>query len=158
MSIRDLFGLGGKPAPAADTAETHTVRKVVEALDQLPPDRARFIAAFGYILGRVAHADSHISPEETAAMERIISRYLPPEQAVGGAVTVWANALGPVTPLPETGNIPQPPGSVLRTDKIVRVFVSGVEAEILDAVLQPFSVDVFHSNARIPLEVGVRLL
>jgi len=81
MSIRELFGLGAKQSPAA-AAETHTVRKVVEALDKLDPDQARFIAAFGYILGRVANADSHISDEETRAMERIIGKYLPEAQAL----------------------------------------------------------------------------
>ena len=56
----------------------------MEALDQLEPERARFIAAFGYILGRVANADLKISPEETRAMERIIKERggLPEEQAL----------------------------------------------------------------------------
>jgi uncharacterized tellurite resistance protein B-like protein len=57
---------------------------VVAALDQLPPDQARYIAAFGYILGRAANADLKISAEETAAMERIVADQgkLPLEQAV----------------------------------------------------------------------------
>ena len=84
MSLRELFGLAPGPKPASNIAETHTVRKVVEALDKLEPEKARFIAAFGYILGRVANADSHISPEETRAMDRIIGEYgqLPEEQAL----------------------------------------------------------------------------
>src|SRR5205085_5860555 len=55
-----------------------------DLLDQLEPERARFIAAFGYILGRVANADLKISPEETRAMERIIKERggLPEEQAL----------------------------------------------------------------------------
>ena len=81
MNIRELFGLAPKSA-AADTGETHTVRKVVEELDQLPAEQARFIAAFGYILGRVANADSHISPEESRAMELILRAYLPESQAL----------------------------------------------------------------------------
>lgn len=80
MSIRELFGLA--PKPAAVAGDTHTVRKVVEALDQMEPEKARYIAAFGYILGRVAHADFHISPEETRAMERILGHYLPEAQAL----------------------------------------------------------------------------
>jgi uncharacterized tellurite resistance protein B-like protein len=48
------------------------VRKVVQALDHLDEAHARYIAAFGYILGRIAHADLKISAEETAAMERIV--------------------------------------------------------------------------------------
>ena len=69
MSLRDWLGLSPEPAPSA---ETETVRKVVAALDQLPPEQARYVAAFGYILGRVANADLHISPEETAVMERVV--------------------------------------------------------------------------------------
>ena len=34
------------------------------------------------ILGRVANADSHISPEESRAMEQILSAYLPEDQAL----------------------------------------------------------------------------
>ena len=69
MSIRSFLGI---PDQHAHTGDTETVRKVIEALDKLDPARARFIAAFGYILSRVAYADLTISPEETHAMERII--------------------------------------------------------------------------------------
>jgi hypothetical protein len=69
VSIRAFLGI---PDQHALTGDTETVRKVIEALDQLDPARARFIAAFGYILGRVAYADMKISPEEVHAMERII--------------------------------------------------------------------------------------
>jgi uncharacterized tellurite resistance protein B-like protein len=64
--------------------ETETVRKIVEALDELPAEKARYIATFAYILGRVANADLQISKRETAAMERIVVERggLPPEQAV----------------------------------------------------------------------------
>ena len=81
MSIRSFLGIPETHAPAADT---ETVRKVIEALDQLEPSPARFIAAFGYILGRAANADLKISPEEIRAMERIIMERggLPEEQAM----------------------------------------------------------------------------
>lgn len=74
MSIRSFLGLSEKP-PRSSSAETETVRKVVEALDHLEEDRARFIAAFGYILSRVANADMNVSPEETRAMERNVMEY-----------------------------------------------------------------------------------
>ena len=63
--------------------ETETVRKITNALDQLEPERARYIAAFAYLLSRVANADMNISPEETAVMERIVVERgdLPEEQA-----------------------------------------------------------------------------
>ena len=65
-------------------AETETVRKIVDALDKLEPQRARYIAAFAYILSRVAHADLDITSEETDAMERILVERggLPEEQAI----------------------------------------------------------------------------
>ena len=64
--------------------ETETVRKIVEALDALDPNQARYMAAYAFLLGRVANADHHISAEETQQMERIVMQQggLPEEQAV----------------------------------------------------------------------------
>ena len=83
MSIRRFLGLLAEEKPSAG-AETATVRKIVAALDSLPPERARHIAAFAFILSRVARADLLISEAETSAMERIVSENgrLPEEQAV----------------------------------------------------------------------------
>jgi uncharacterized tellurite resistance protein B-like protein len=77
MGIREWLGLSKAESKQASKAETKTVREIVDALDQLEPDRARFVASFAYLLGRVAHADLDISPEESAEMERIV-------QGVGG--------------------------------------------------------------------------
>ena len=77
---------GSEAAPQADAAagDTETVRKIVSELEALPQERARFIAAFAYILGRVAHADHHFSADETRAMEEIVHRFgeLPEGQSV----------------------------------------------------------------------------
>ena len=64
--------------------ETETVRKIVQQLDNLEPARARFIAAFAYILSRVARADMNISEAETREMEHQVIRLsgLPEQQAV----------------------------------------------------------------------------
>jgi uncharacterized tellurite resistance protein B-like protein len=70
--------------PAAHvSAETETVRKIAGALDQLDLDRAKFIAAFAYLLSRVARADLTISPQEVVVMERLVMEHggLPEEQA-----------------------------------------------------------------------------
>jgi uncharacterized tellurite resistance protein B-like protein len=67
-----LFDFLNKPEPAA-SPETDTVRKIVDALDRMDPDRARYLAAFAYILSRVARADLAVSPEETRMMERILA-------------------------------------------------------------------------------------
>ena len=48
------------------------LRETLEALDHLEPERARYLSAFAYLLGRVAHADQHVSPEETRAMEALV--------------------------------------------------------------------------------------
>ena len=47
-----------------ETQETETVRKIIAELDRIEPEKARYIASFAYILGRVAHADLGISEEE----------------------------------------------------------------------------------------------
>ncbi len=93
MSIADFFhalktrldevpGRGG--ANGLDGDETETVRRIVQQLDNLEPERARYIAAFAYILSRVARADMNISDVETREMEHQVIRLsqLPAEQAV----------------------------------------------------------------------------
>jgi len=72
MSILKFLGLAGNPGHTSHSGETDTVRKIVQKLDSLPEDQARYIAAFAYLLSRVARTDLHVSPEETAAMERIV--------------------------------------------------------------------------------------
>ena len=72
--------------------------------------------------------------------------------AIDGVATIWCDGLGPVRPLPPTGDIP-PLGTVPLADKIVRVFVGGVEAQVLGAVLQPTSVGLNQINIVIPAGV-----
>ena len=76
--LRSWLGLGRDDAP-----EHAPLRDVVNALDRLDPDRARHLARFAYLLGRVAHADQHVSPEETSAMEALVREHgqLPYDQA-----------------------------------------------------------------------------
>ena len=85
MSILKILGFAPQDHGAGlGAAETDTVRKIVAELEALPPERARFIAAFAYTLSRVAHADLEISAEETRKMEEIVMEVggLPEEQAV----------------------------------------------------------------------------
>jgi uncharacterized tellurite resistance protein B-like protein len=74
----------GEVGEGSGHSSTGTIRKIVEALDSLDPDQARYIALFAYILGRVAHADLEIDDEETREMERQVVEYgsIPPEQAM----------------------------------------------------------------------------
>jgi uncharacterized tellurite resistance protein B-like protein len=83
MSLLQLIK-SGINSRAESSAETETVRKITQALDQLDEERARFIAAFAYLLCRVARADLVISPEETQEMEHIVMERggLPEEQAI----------------------------------------------------------------------------
>lgn len=78
-SIWSFLGLG-----AREPKESSVLRDVVGALDRLEPERARYVARFAYLLGRVAHADQQASTEETATMERLVRQegQLTPEQAV----------------------------------------------------------------------------
>lgn len=68
-TLRSWLGLDRPNVP-----ESAPLRELVEALDRLDPDRARHLARFAYLLGRVALADRHVSPEETQAMETLIQR------------------------------------------------------------------------------------
>jgi uncharacterized tellurite resistance protein B-like protein len=90
MSLLRYFGITAT-SPAAESrpipnseAETTTVRKIVAALDRLPPEQSRYLAALAAILSRVARADLTVSDDETRVMESIIAETggLPEEQAV----------------------------------------------------------------------------
>jgi uncharacterized tellurite resistance protein B-like protein len=69
-SIRAWLG-----ADRQDSQEFAPLRETLDALDHLEPDRARYLAAFAYLLGRVAHADQHVSTEETLAMEALVQEH-----------------------------------------------------------------------------------
>jgi uncharacterized tellurite resistance protein B-like protein len=69
-SIRAWLGADGQ-----ESQEFAPLRETLDALDHLEPDRARYLAAFAYLLGRVAHADQHVSTEETLAMEALVEEH-----------------------------------------------------------------------------------
>ncbi|HTO52495.1 MAG TPA: TerB family tellurite resistance protein [Myxococcota bacterium] len=72
-ALRRLVGLGeGGADEAHDTA---TVRRIARELDALPAAEARFLAAFAYVLARVARADLEISDEETEQMIKLVREY-----------------------------------------------------------------------------------
>lgn len=70
-SIRAWLGL----EDSTERPEPAPLRETLEALDHLEPERARYLAAFAYLLGRVAHADRHVSPEESLAMETLVREH-----------------------------------------------------------------------------------
>lgn len=79
MSLfKNMFGVGANenPAPAGQPApvgDTESVRRIAARLGALPPERARFVAAFAYLLARAAHVDLTISDAEAIEMTRLIS-------------------------------------------------------------------------------------
>jgi uncharacterized tellurite resistance protein B-like protein len=73
MPLKSLRAWLGVETP--DERDHAPLRATLEALDHLEPDRARYLAAFAYLLGRVAHADQDVSPEETRAMEELVREH-----------------------------------------------------------------------------------
>ncbi len=92
MSLFRLLGFeqaadGDAPARRAvggADEDTRTMRRIAAELEALPESRARYLAAFAYVLGRAAHADLAISEEETEKMREIVQvlGHLPEAQAV----------------------------------------------------------------------------
>jgi uncharacterized tellurite resistance protein B-like protein len=82
MPLKTIRAWLGIDAPEKD--EFAPLRETLEALDHLEPDRARYLGAFAYLLGRVAHADQHVSPGETRAMEALVREHgqLSEDQAI----------------------------------------------------------------------------
>jgi uncharacterized tellurite resistance protein B-like protein len=78
-SILSFLGVG-QGAPD----DSDTIRRIAAELDQLDPDRARYIAAFAFVLSRIASADHQVDAEEVAVMERLVAERsgLPAGQAV----------------------------------------------------------------------------
>jgi len=83
MSILDWLRTA-RPETAADQADTDTVLRIVKELDKLEPRLGRYLAAFAYVLSRVAGADRHFSEAETTTMIDLIVElgHLPRAQAI----------------------------------------------------------------------------
>ena len=67
-----------------DAPQQDALRDLLDALDRLEPARAQYLSRFAYLLGRVAHADQHVSAEETQTMERLVAEEgaIPRDQAM----------------------------------------------------------------------------
>ncbi|MDX1650441.1 MAG: TerB family tellurite resistance protein [Myxococcota bacterium] len=76
MSILRWLGFGGgdedRDRASSTEGETRTVRAIAERLERLPPEQARYLAAFAYVLARVAHADMHVLDTEAERMREIV--------------------------------------------------------------------------------------
>ena len=82
MGILDIFRTPPMQQSQA-SRDSDTLHRISQAIDKLPAEQAKYIAAFAFILGRVANADFDISEEEIAEMERIVERVggIPEDQA-----------------------------------------------------------------------------
>jgi uncharacterized tellurite resistance protein B-like protein len=78
-----LRTLGFDADEATSSAEAEPLQAIAATLAQLPAEEARYVAAFAYLLSRVAHADHDLSDLERRSMEDIIVHRagLPAEQA-----------------------------------------------------------------------------
>lgn len=61
------------PIPAIGPGDAESVRRISGRLADLPPARARYVAAFAYLLGRAADADFTVSEAESAEMRRLVA-------------------------------------------------------------------------------------
>ena len=86
MSLLKLLGVttGRENSDQAPDDDTDTMRRIVAELEALPENRARYLAAFAFILGRAAYADAVVSTQETEKMQEIVRLLgqLPEPQAV----------------------------------------------------------------------------
>ncbi len=84
MSIlKRLLGNANDANEVTLASEVEAVRRIARELEAMEPERARYVAAFAYLLSRVANADLSVSEEETLKMERIVQAlgHMPPDQA-----------------------------------------------------------------------------
>jgi len=83
MGLLDFLGLA-KVSSAGGSSEVDSIRKIARQLEVMDRKQAQFLAAFAYLLGRVAQSDLEVSDVECERMERIVTEKggLSPEQAV----------------------------------------------------------------------------
>jgi len=69
--LSKLFGLEND-SPTPPSSDTETVRKIIREVDRLDPSEARYLAAFAFVLARVANSDMEVSEDEVRRMEEIV--------------------------------------------------------------------------------------
>jgi uncharacterized tellurite resistance protein B-like protein len=70
LALLRFLGLGGEKTD--EKGDTATVRRIAEKLERLEPTQAKFVAAFAYVLARIANADLEIDESETTEMQRCL--------------------------------------------------------------------------------------
>jgi uncharacterized tellurite resistance protein B-like protein len=69
-NLRSWLGMRDEVTP-----DHAPLRDLIDSLDRLEPARARHLARFAYLLGRVALADRHAGLDETRAMEALVTEH-----------------------------------------------------------------------------------
>jgi len=69
--LKKLFGLENE-SPMPPSSDTQTVRKIIREVDRLDPSEARYLAAFAFVLARVANSDMEVSEDEVRRMEETV--------------------------------------------------------------------------------------
>jgi uncharacterized tellurite resistance protein B-like protein len=64
-----LSFLGFRPEASTDS---DAISRIAQTLDRLEATHARYVAAFAFVLSRVAAADHVVTPEEAASIERLV--------------------------------------------------------------------------------------
>lgn len=91
-SLLRTLGLGG---PDDGPVGTETVAAIAQAIEGLDAERARFVAAFAYLLSRVAFADHDVSEGERETMEQqLVDLAGLPAGRASEAVTLAVQATG----------------------------------------------------------------
>jgi uncharacterized tellurite resistance protein B-like protein len=74
--LLELLGLGeSKTTAHSDAIQSESIRQMVGELDELPEDEAGYVAAFAYLLARVANVDLEIDEAEKKRIEQVLVRY-----------------------------------------------------------------------------------
>lgn len=92
--IGELFRSLGLGAAEDTRQDTETVAQIASGLHGVPAERARFLAAFAYLLGRVAFADHDVSPEERQSMESFLAGQGVSSGQAGEVVNLAVRATG----------------------------------------------------------------
>ncbi|MEE3329014.1 MAG: TerB family tellurite resistance protein [Myxococcota bacterium] len=69
-SLLRFLGMTDNSAPKDEAGDV--LQPIAQKLEELPPDRARFFAAFAYLLARIAGADLKVRDDERGAMEKAL--------------------------------------------------------------------------------------
>lgn len=54
--------------------EVNVLREIISKVEEHPPEQARYMACFAYLLGRVAFSDLNTSNEEIEKMEKLLQK------------------------------------------------------------------------------------